>query len=198
MKKMPYVLLSMFNLLLLTSCGFSRFSPPSEHFEFAQWHSSVINIYDELLSDNKNAFKHGLADPDKIKHTIKNIDGFLLASNIDTALRKNKGKKWDYMYLIYNDFEGEAIINISTFLFANKSESWGVAFNNNLGIYRGVEKFNISDIDAIATRLGISNNNILIISKYDARFNLIDTEILIGVELSETETILNLYHKDLL
>lgn len=168
------------------------------NFEFTKWHKSVVFLYDSLENSNFITLKKGLTNPQMIRKKIEYIDSALIIQNINKILNDNKEKNWQEMCIIYNFFEGEVNIDISTFLVVDNHTSWGFSFSHNLNIFRNVQEFNNSDLNKIESAVHSSNNNILIITKLNNKLKPTIHKILIGTGFSSFQSVLDLYDKDLL
>lgn len=167
-------------------------------FKVDDWKMSNLTLFDSLAHANESILRKGLTNQSIVRKKILALNSSIFIANLKYVLNKNDKKKWNKMYIIINSFEGEVIIDITTFLFEREGEVWGYSYSSNLSKYTKVNKFNIKDIDEIRSIVHSSNNNLLILSKLNAKFHEIDKQILIGTGFREFQSVLNLYNKKIL
>jgi hypothetical protein len=186
-------------LLFITISIFACLTPkPSILFKVDEWKTSNLSLFDSLVRTNSSVIENGLTNQNMVRKKITNLSTSLVNTNLQYILRKNNNKKWSKLYILINSFEGEVIIDITTFLFESEGYVWGYSYSNNLNKYRKVNKFDMKEIARIKSIVHSSNNNVLIISKFDKNFNEFDKQILIGTGFREFQTILNLYNEEIL
>jgi hypothetical protein len=195
--KMSYITFGL-TILAFYACISTKPSIQYPIFKFDSWKASSMTYFDSIAVAHQSAMDHGLTNQTMVREKIAGLNSPLFNSNLQYALNKNHQKKWDKMYVIVNSFEGEVIIDITTFLFENDREAWGYSYSLNLDKYRKVNAFDLKKISELRSNAYSSNNNILIISKFDTQFNELTKQMLIGPVLQEFEPVLSLYNTDIL
>lgn len=137
-----------------------------------------------MLSNNIKQPKPKIVNIQMTQSELDIIDTELMYKNWKKVKNENQIKKWEKAILIYHFLEGEVNQTLTTFVFIDKNDKWGMTYDHNIDKYFQAKLDNISDVINVKPALHGAGNGLGIISEFDENMINVKNVLVVGVSYS--------------
>lgn len=194
---MKYYIILLGTFFFLCCCNATyKIDVEQSVFDFDNWKNNILLDFNKMVEVDSIEGGRKSINKQMIKNEINIINTLIIKNNFERFIRKNKTKKWCYVYIIYHFLEGEYNQSLSSYVFFDGKKYWGMTYDHNNGRYYQVNKKYAEIITNIKPKLYGSGNGLAIISKIDRTLQNKNTVIVAGVSSTEElEPLMKIYEK---